>query len=161
MSDAVLVAPTWRRALATLVDHVPIALLWTALVWALVGLDADPPDIPPWNFFDRVVDYIQARPERSLLAVVGLFAIEIGWPLAFTPWLGSTPGKRLLGLTVVDRTGVRPRLGRLLGWAAARLPSAFLAGAGLWWAIVDPERRALHDRIAGVWVIVVGRRSAR
>ncbi|MFO0744884.1 MAG: RDD family protein [Myxococcota bacterium] len=147
-------APVWRRTAAALVDRVPVFGLWLLATWAIVALDLEPPDIPNWNFIDRVVDYIQARPGRSLLAVVVLFAIEIGWPMLFTPFLGASPGKRLLGLEVVDRSGRRARPGRVLAWLAARLPSAYLAGAGLWWSIVDPERRTLHDRAAGIWVVV-------
>lgn len=157
----VVVAPLWRRLLAALVDRVPVLGLWLAATWAIVTLDPAPPDIPPWNFIDRVVDYIQARPGRSFLVFVVLMAIEIGWPLVFTWRFGASPGKRLLGLTVVARDGARPRFGRLVAWLAARLPSAYLAGLGLWWAIVDPERRTLHDRAAGVWVSVCAPRNAR
>jgi len=65
-----------------------------------------------------------------------------------SPWQ-ATPGKRLLGLRVVDAGGARIGLAR----AAAR----HLAGALSWitlnlghlLALVPPRRQALHDRIAG------------
>ncbi|TWT19261.1 RDD family protein [Luteimonas marina] len=69
-----------------------------------------------------------------------------------SPWQ-ATPGKRLLGLRVVDAGGARIGLAR----AAAR----HLAGALSWLtlnighllALAPPRRQALHDRIAGTQVL--------
>ncbi len=66
---------------------------------------------------------------------------------------GATPGKSLLGLTVVTDTGSTPigygrALLRLVGYAA----SAFLLGIGFLLIAFSPDRRGLHDRIAGTRV---------
>lgn len=66
---------------------------------------------------------------------------------------GATPGKSLLGLTVVTDSGETPigygrALLRLVGYAA----SAFLLGLGFLLIALSPDRRGLHDRIAGTRV---------
>jgi uncharacterized RDD family membrane protein YckC len=66
---------------------------------------------------------------------------------------GATPGKSLLGLTVVTETGETPigygrALLRLVGYAA----SSFLLGVGFLLIAFSPDRRGLHDRIAGTRV---------
>jgi uncharacterized RDD family membrane protein YckC len=66
---------------------------------------------------------------------------------------GATPGKSLLGLTVVTESGGSPigygrALLRLLGYAA----SSLLLGLGFLLIAFSPDRRGLHDRIAGTRV---------
>ena len=66
---------------------------------------------------------------------------------------GATPGKSLLGLTVVSDSGETPigygrALLRLVGYAA----SSLLLGLGFLLIAFSPDRRALHDRIAGTRV---------
>jgi len=148
------VAPLWRRTLAALIDLAPVLALTALVAWALVASDPSPPEIPPWNPLDRVVDYIQLRPGRSALVVLTFVALHIGWAFvwaALSPH-GASLGQRALGVSPIDVRGLRPSNGRLLGWLALRVPSTLLAGLGLWWALVDVERRTLHDRAASVWV---------
>jgi uncharacterized RDD family membrane protein YckC len=66
---------------------------------------------------------------------------------------GATPGKSLLGLTVVTDSGESPigygrALVRLVGYGA----SSLLLGFGFLLIAFSPDRRALHDRIAGTRV---------
>jgi uncharacterized RDD family membrane protein YckC len=66
----------------------------------------------------------------------------------------ATLGKRALGLSVRDRHGEKPGLGRAsLRWLARILT---LATAMLGWLLilVTPHRQALHDLVAGTTVIV-------
>jgi uncharacterized RDD family membrane protein YckC len=66
---------------------------------------------------------------------------------------GATPGKSLLGLTIVSESGEAP-IGygraflRLVGYAV----SSFLFGIGFLLIAFSPDRRGLHDRIAGTRV---------
>jgi uncharacterized RDD family membrane protein YckC len=66
---------------------------------------------------------------------------------------GATPGKSLLGLSVVTDAGETPigygrALLRLVGYAV----SSFLFGLGFLLIAFSPDRRGLHDRIAGTRV---------
>nr|WP_273544257.1 RDD family protein [Luteimonas saliphila] len=88
--------------------------------------------------------------------------LALAWFAAFeaSAWQ-ATPGKRALGLRVVDARGTRIGIAR----AAAR----HLAGALSWitlnighlLALVPPRRQALHDRIAGTQVAQDPRTGAR
>lgn len=72
---------------------------------------------------------------------------------------GGTPGKRLLGLRVVDATGENPGLVRAFLRAAAWLfLSTPFANFGFWLALFQPRTRALHDLVAGTYVVEHGPR---
>jgi len=71
---------------------------------------------------------------------------------ATTAIAGRTPGMALVGLRIVTRTGL-PVSGRRAFVRVLALPLSFLLlGLGLLGIIVDRERRALHDLIAGTSV---------
>lgn len=144
-----LAAPLWRRALAAALDAVIPLALWALATWTLVVTDGEL-ELPPWNLFDQVVDYLHDRPGRSALSIAVLVALQVMWPVLFA---GRTPGRRALDLAPIDASGRPPSLGRIFGWAAWRVPSLAFAGLGAWWAWVDIERRTLHDRLAGVWLV--------
>jgi uncharacterized RDD family membrane protein YckC len=71
--------------------------------------------------------------------------------------LGQTAGKRLLRLRVISSRGSAP--GPLLGCVrfVALLLSLLPVGFGWLWCLFDRERRALHDHLAGTYVIVEDR----
>ena len=146
---SIQVAPLWRRICATLIDLIVPLALWGLATWLIVTSDPEPPPVAPWNLIDQVVDYLHDRPGRTWASGLVFVTLQILWPLVFA---GRTPGRRALGLTFVGPNGAPPSFGRLLGWSLVRLPSMLLAGIGAWWAILDPERRTLHDRAAGLWL---------
>ena len=93
-----------------------------------------------WGFFaPLVLGY-------ALLALV----VHVGGELS--PWQGS-PGKRLLGLKVTGMDGARLAWPRALLRHAAGLLSWLTLNLGHALAALPPERRALHDRIAGARVV--------
>jgi uncharacterized RDD family membrane protein YckC len=144
-------APVWRRALATLIDLLVPLTAWVLATWLVIASDPAPLTIAPWNLFDQIVDYLHDRPGRAAFSLTLLVLAQVGWPLAFRD---ATPGKRALEVALVDARGVPPSRGRRLVWALVRVPSLALAGLGAWWALVDPERRTLHDRVAGMWLVM-------
>ncbi len=153
---SILVAPLWRRTSATLIDLIVPLGLWALATWLIVTSDPEPPPVAPWNFIDQIVDYLHDRPGRTWASGLVFIALQVLWPLAFA---GRTPGRRALGLTFVGPNGVAPSLARLLGWSLVRVPLMLVAGIGAWWAILDPERRTLHDRAAGLWLALGNRRT--
>ncbi len=82
-----------------------------------------------------------------LLAIAYLFFVGF--------WVhgGRTLGMLTWRLQVVDDRGVPPTLTRASLRFALAIVSWLPLGAGYLWALVDPERRALHDRLAGTWLI--------
>lgn len=66
---------------------------------------------------------------------------------------GQTPGKRLLGLRVVDREGHSPSFGLSFWRGVAACLSVGLGGLGLALALFHPEGLTLHDHLVGTRVV--------
>jgi uncharacterized RDD family membrane protein YckC len=73
----------------------------------------------------------------------------VGWGL-----VGATVGKRLFGLLIVDHQGRSPiGLSRAFLRLAAYSVSSVTLGMGHLLVVLRPDRRALHDVLAGTWVV--------
>jgi uncharacterized RDD family membrane protein YckC len=95
--------------------------------------------------------------DRNPMAVgaVGLFAGMTGlYQLYFAGISGQTPGMRLVGIRLISVKGRAPGPGRGMLRLLALAPSVLLAGLGWVWALFDREHRALHDHLAGTYVII-------
>ncbi len=100
--------------------------------------------------------------------------ITVPYYVLFTYKLGQTPGKRLLGIQVVDAEGTIPNFRRVIlrEFVAKSIPSmlliagslsillviaGYIAGTslllGYLWIARDPRKRGLHDYIAGTYVV--------
>jgi uncharacterized RDD family membrane protein YckC len=82
----------------------------------------------------------------------------LGLPSAVTllTWWAwqATPGKRLLGVRIVDSaSGGRASVVQLLTRYLSYLISALPLGLGFLWIAIDPQRRAWHDKLAGTSVV--------
>ena len=132
------------RLLAFLVDEMilGIPLLLGGLVW-MTSIASGPSTS------------LASGPSTSL--VIAAFSaynlLRILYYVFFWGVRGATPGKSLLGLTVVTVSGETPigygrALLRLVGYAV----SSFLLGLGFLLIALSPDRRGLHDRIAGTRV---------
>jgi uncharacterized RDD family membrane protein YckC len=89
------------------------------------------------------------------LAAVFITTLPLLWlglNAAMWTMLGRTPGKALFGLRVVRADGTPVGLGRSVVRALGYLISAILL-LGFLWVLVDPDRRAWHDRLAGTAVV--------
>jgi uncharacterized RDD family membrane protein YckC len=121
-----------RRFFALVIDGLLIVVIEMAVLFALGG---------PGDVTASLVAGL-----AGLACSVLLFTI--GW------WkFGATPGKKLLGLVVCDSSGA---VGLPLGRAFVRwlgyLVSAIPLGAGYLVALFEPQKRALHDLMAGSYV---------
>jgi uncharacterized RDD family membrane protein YckC len=66
---------------------------------------------------------------------------------------GMTPGKRLFGVKLVDRTGKPPSLGRCALRSALALVSGAALFLGFIMALFDRRRQALHDKLTFTYVV--------
>ncbi len=66
---------------------------------------------------------------------------------------GQTLAMRTWRLQVVTRSGQPLRPARALLRFLLCWPSLGIGGIGVFWALVDPEKQFLHDRIAGTRII--------
>jgi uncharacterized RDD family membrane protein YckC len=92
-----------------------------------------------------------------LLAFVGYIAV-----LFFFLARGKTPGKALCGIRVADkRNGSFPGMGRmLLRETLGKFVSGLFLLFGYFWAILDRDSQAWHDKIAGTVVLRTPSRPA-
>lgn len=132
-----------RRLAALLYDSLLLLALWfatAALLLAASGGLLSQPDRPPWLLLLEQI---------SLLLVTFLF-----WG-GFWTHGGQTLGMRAWRLKLVGDDGSP------ISWqqAARRCLAALLSlaplGLGYLWILIDPQRRAWHDRLSGTRVVVV------
>jgi uncharacterized RDD family membrane protein YckC len=91
---------------------------------------------------------------RVWIPALGLFSlITVGYLALFTALGGQTPGKRLLGLQVVDANGDEPGLLRSALRALLALGSGLMVLMGFLLVLFDRRRQALHDKLAHTYVI--------
>lgn len=148
----------WLRGWALLVDAALLALL----VW-LLRLAAG------WGYEQALSGTVlDARGETfayyAALHTLGRDLIGLAVPLAYFTALeaaGATLGKRLAGLRVTGADGRGPGLFRALLRNLAKPLSFALCCGGLLLAAWSARRRALHDWIAGTWVVRLDRPRRR
>jgi uncharacterized RDD family membrane protein YckC len=101
------------------------------------------------------------------IGVFGAMSHDLGitmailFPLAYIIWFlvllrqGLTPGKKLLGLQVVNsQTGQIPGFGKMfLREIIGRILSGLFLGLGYFWALFDKNSQAWHDKLAGTVVV--------
>jgi len=143
-----------RRVAAALFD-LGLLLGLTAAVTTIVALSLGVPmpglrEVGPDLLVAGILD-------RNPMAVgaVGLFLGMTGlYELYFAGISGQTLGMRAMGIRLISQRGTPPGAGRGMVRLIALAPSVIPAGLGWIWALFDREHRALHDHIAGTYLIV-------
>jgi uncharacterized RDD family membrane protein YckC len=134
------VAPLHLRIGAALIDAVILLVINAALVAA-----ANP---------DSLGESSTANETSYAIALISGAVYYIG----FNAIVSATPGKIAMRIYVADRQGARVRPDTaILRFIVFLVGSIFLFGIGalisIVLVIVDPNRRSLHDRIAGTLVL--------
>ncbi len=127
-------ASPWRRLGAQLLDTLwmlPLYLLLGGIGLALQG-------------GDRLSRGAEAMLEVILALVVLQFWVQ----------QQATPGKRVLGMKIVDATSLGPPafrqyVLRYIGYAVSALPLCL----GFLWALFDARNQGWHDKLAGTLVL--------
>lgn len=133
-------ARLWRRLAASLYDLLPLLGLWFLVAALAIGATGGEVDVahPPRGF------------RLALQAALGLVTAAY---FAGSWWRGGqTIGMRAWGLRVVAGDGP-VGLGQACLRFAAALVSLLALGLGFFWCVIDPQRRAWHDLVAGTRVI--------
>jgi uncharacterized RDD family membrane protein YckC len=126
-----------RRLTAHLIDLLALSLLIFGLVvvWTVTRGEN----------FDPSRDARQGETLGMLLA--GLYFV-LFWRLA-----GASPGKRIMGLRLIGVDGAAPGLGRSITRYFTMTLLGSLFGMTWWPVLVRPDRRAIHDLVAGTQVV--------
>src|SRR5205085_10371467 len=66
---------------------------------------------------------------------------------------GRTLGRALLGIRLVDGTGLAPAPVRAVVRAVLASLSVVFCFAGFWWALFDRKGQTLHDKLTATYVV--------
>ncbi|MBK6731707.1 MAG: RDD family protein [Bacteroidetes bacterium] len=120
------------------------------------------------RFVAYIIDMLMIGIARSILALI--FGFSLFHPSMGIIWFGSifgllyfitmesskyqaTVGKLLMRIKVVNQQGVRMNLSESIIRNLSKILSAIFLLIGFLMVLLDDRKRALHDRIAGTFVI--------
>ncbi|WP_270620070.1 RDD family protein [Paenibacillus macerans] len=130
----------WRRYGAWAVDRliVSIGALLISFIW-----------ISPREFFSESAD----TPTLGIPMLITFVCQWLYYTILESSKYQATLGKRLVGVVVVDRNHRRLSYGQANARFWGKLLSALTWGIGYLMAIFMEKKQALHDRIAGTYVV--------
>ena len=131
----------WRRVISYLIDMTVISLVAKAITIGEYQADV----LYSLDLTDLAVGTITT----VFTWVVSL----IYFPLMESSYWQATVGKLAMGLMVTDANGLRITAGRAFGRYFAKFISGIIIGIGFLMAGFTAGKRALHDMIAGTYVI--------
>jgi uncharacterized RDD family membrane protein YckC len=147
------VAGFWLRAAAGAVDLAILAVTAGPIAWALHRLINPMPIAPEARGLDLALSLITAD-FGLLLGRAGPFLVLATlYTLITVLWTGRTLGQRLLRIRVIDRQGRSPGPFVTIVRTLAQLLGTLAAAFGPLWIAIDSERRAVHDVVAGTYVV--------
>lgn len=128
----------WIRVGASIIDSILILLVIAPILTAIYGRE-----------YWVSESFIQGTWDVLLNYILPAIAIVIFWI-----YRSATPGKMVLGLTIVDATtGGKPStgqfIGRYLGYYVSTIPLLL----GFIWVGIDKRKQGWHDKLAGTVVI--------
>ena len=136
----------WARIMAFLIDIVILSFCYTVVMTILAQAFRQTVFVDFYSLFNL-----------SLFSIVVFFTMPsflvMNYFVIFHAWGGQTVGKMLMGIRVVDRSGEGLSPGasflRMTGYLLSFLPM----GAGFFWAVLDKDKEAWHDKLAFSQVI--------
>jgi uncharacterized RDD family membrane protein YckC len=129
------------RAVAFLTDAVAFGVALAASSWTTAQVAAL---LFRPNFGERLAPW---------MVTVGGLVLAMAYFVVSWSAYGRTPGKALLGLAVITEDGSRPGVGRSILRYFGYLISTIPLGLGFLWVLIDNNRRAWHDHLAGTRVV--------
>jgi uncharacterized RDD family membrane protein YckC len=136
----------WLRSVAFLVDAGMVALLATGgailvdLAVQIGGLISSAPEAG--------LEWLDTTATSLLVVLIVLCYFTL-----FVGFRGQTPGKMLLGLKVIRATGEEVRYGRALVRWVGQCLGLLPLGLGFLMIAFSRQKQALHDKLAGTYVI--------
>jgi uncharacterized RDD family membrane protein YckC len=155
------IAPVWRRLVAGTIDFgaiCAVAGLYLTLALAITGKKAPATTLTGIDGWMITLHGWQPVVGSGLVLTALLAA---AYSVAFTViWDGQTPGRRLMGLKLVDLSGSAPPPALAMKRALLCWISALLFLAGYWLMLFDRRRQSLHDKLTKTFIVIPGFPSA-
>jgi uncharacterized RDD family membrane protein YckC len=136
-------ASLWRRVGAWLTDLLFVSVMVLGLLFLAIEF------VAPKNLTTVQQLAVIAMPSAVLTALIAFVYTAL---FAFL-WDGRTPGRRMMGIHLVDSTGQAPSALRSLIRAALSLVSFALFLSGFWLALFDRHGQTLHDKLTRTFVV--------
>jgi uncharacterized RDD family membrane protein YckC len=154
LSAGVIRAPMIRRMAAMIVDLFLISVL-LIIPMKVVYLLFPAVFLPMQAAFDQgqIFAAMQLPPQFEAMLNLIFYGMVVLYMAGFHALHGRTPAKSLMRLQVVDQRGTKPSFGAAFLRGLVLSFSLCLAGLPLLWAFFNPQRRALHDLMAGTYVV--------
>ncbi len=146
------VAPTWRRLLAWIADVAALLGVAGLFLWGAAALvhHGSP---SRQSGLDWLAETLLAYRKLWIPGAVLVTLLAFLYLTLFTALGGQTPGKWLLRLRVIDRTGRCPSPVRSTLRAVFAVASGAMGLLGFFLVLVDRRGQALHDKLAGTFVV--------
>jgi uncharacterized RDD family membrane protein YckC len=151
-------AALWQRITAFVVDGALVLLVLALYVSAAAAL-ISPKGAPSASLTGLDAFVFRVHQLHAVLipcAVLGLLLAVVYAAVFAMLWNGRTPGRRLLGIQLVDRSGLAPAPGRAIVRAVLAVLSFVPFLAGFWLALFDRRGQTLHDKLTSTFVVRPG-----
>jgi uncharacterized RDD family membrane protein YckC len=141
----------WPRLAAWFLDHLAAYIMMVTVIRQWKHIVA--PVFPEVQTPEALQAFIHQFSDFADQAFPYFIIILVVYEVFFYTLFAATPGKMLIGAKIIDMNGGPPGLTRsLLRSLAARFVEIMLF-VGYFWIIIHPEKRGLHDMIAGTRVV--------
>lgn len=145
-------APLWRRLCAWAIDlSAIVSVVALYLLVASLAIGGKGAVAQAHGLAQRLQLLSPVLLPGAALALVLAVAYTAGFSLL---WQGRTIGRRLLGIRLVDQSGLAPTPGRALLRAGLAVVSAGLCFGGFWMALFDRRGQTLHDKLTSTFVVL-------
>lgn len=110
------------------------------------------------NFIIGIIVRLMVGSDTSSMLILNGISliIGIGYVVVYQAKMSQTLGKKVMGIKVVNEQGTTPSMMTFfLRDVIGKLVSGFILGIGYLMVLWDSKKQALHDKIAGTYVIKV------
>jgi len=143
------VAPTVHVEQAVAIEYIGF---WTRLIATLIDM------ILVWILYWALSFVINLLPEIYLFLywLINSFVVLLLYFWLFTGFKGQTPGKMIVGIKVVDKSGNKPGLfSAAIREILGKIISTVIFFLGFLWIGWDNQKQGLHDKLATTYVVKV------
>lgn len=147
-------APWWRRVIAFTVDALAVGAVLALYLLLATAIAGRPATTTHLTGLDAWVARIHAIEHLVIPGLALAAVLSIAYSAAFGfLWDGRTLGRRLMGIRLVDRSGLAPVPARAILRSVLAIFSFAIFLGGFWLAFFDRKRQTLHDKLTSTYLV--------